>query len=126
MSKKSFDQKASAYWGVIRHNPSISSNAIGRRYKDTAFGMRKSDRDSLVRELKDAVEFNKRMANSNAEQSTKKRLKKETYQAAKRTSAYGRRKYPPKHLDEKLRQMIIKTFKLFREDEYTEFYEEES
>lgn len=56
-TKKSYDQKAAVYWSIIKANPKTSANAIGRRYKGTLFGMRKRDRNDLVKELKWAARF---------------------------------------------------------------------
>ena len=66
---KSYNQKAQAYFNIIFANPKASANEIGRRYAGTELGMRKQDRNDLVKAIKEQLNqresFIEKMTNSN-------------------------------------------------------------
>lgn len=53
MGRKSYSQKCAAYAAIIKANPYISANEIGRRYAGTDLAMRKQDRNDFVKGYKD-------------------------------------------------------------------------
>lgn len=93
---KSFDQKAAAYWAILKANPNTSGNAIDARYRNTELGLRRQESLSLTKELKKAVELRTRNANSDMRPATQKRVNKGAYNAAKRQSMGGVRRDPYK------------------------------
>lgn len=93
---KSFDQKAAAYWAIIKAKPDTSATSIYKRYRHTGMGMRKQESLSLTKELKKAVELRSRNANSDMTLATQKRVNKGAYNAAKRQSIGGVRRDPYK------------------------------
>lgn len=128
---KSYNQKAAAYWSIIKANPSISANAIGRKYStpkgaaNHPLSMKKQDRNDLVKSLKQANIFRLKMLNSNAFPKTKDRTIKGIYQAAKHETRRYTRKYPlkPHQIRRTILQTISDTFGgNFDIDEYSEFY----
>lgn len=96
---KSYAQKTAAYAAVIRANPGISANEIGRRYQGTELGMRKQDRNDFVKEYKGQLteekQFKNYMKNSDMTKETQNKLSKEAerrgYRYAKNTTRKGDR-----------------------------------
>lgn len=97
---KSYAQKAQAYFAVISANPKVSANEIGRRYAGTELGMRKQDRNDLVKAIKEQLnqraEFINKMNNSNIKPETVKKLSKESKRIAYNYAKKSTRKSKPK------------------------------
>lgn len=125
MREKSYAQKAAVYYSVIRANPKTSANSLGRRYAGTNLSLRKQDRNDLVKALKDAVEYDTRLENSDAIPQTKTRLKGVMYLKAKHQTRYTQRKNPDpvKVKRRTIREVINDTFTFgSKPTDRTEFY----
>lgn len=97
---KSYNQKAQAYFNIIFANPKVSANEIGRRYAGTELGMRKQDRNDLVKAIKEQLNqresFIEKMTNSNMNPKTIKKLSKESKRMAYNYAKKSTRKAQPK------------------------------
>lgn len=88
---KSYAQKCAAYAAVIKANPDISANELGRRYQGTDLSMRKQDRNDFVKgfkaELTQKAAFKGKIENSDMTAATRAKLlkivDKRAYSAAK-------------------------------------------
>ena len=63
---KSYNQKAAVFWSIFKSNPKVTGAEIQRRYKGTAFSMRKADILDLLKNFRETKEY------KSAKQSTKK------------------------------------------------------
>lgn len=123
--EKSYSQKAAVYYSVLKANPTVSANAIGKRYGGTPLSMRKQDRNDLVKSLKDGIEFDARLKNSDALDATRARLKGVMYQKAKRQTRYSQNKRPDPVGEKRrtIREVINDTFTFgSKPTDETEFY----
>lgn len=129
----SYAKKTAAYAAVIRANPNISANEIGRRYKGTKLGMRKQDRNDFVKnfkeQLKQEAQYKDYMKNSDMSDSTRKRLSKEAekqaYKYAKNTTRKGERLNEKKIIYKPVSSLENKTFARIppqNRGDFTEFY----
>lgn len=99
MKMASYAKRTSIYASVLRANPDISANEIGRRYAGTEYAMRKQDRNDFVKRFKEqlthAAEYKKNIANSDMSKVTQERLGKTAdrvaYKHAKSTTRKGKR-----------------------------------
>ena len=124
---KTYDQKAAVYWSVIKANPKISANAIGRRYAGTPNKMRKEDRNELVRSLKDAVEYKNLINKSDIHPEAKARMTAKAFRGARQSTQKGHKIHPTKRGFPRrtMRQTIIDTFGIdTKPDDNIEFYNE--
>lgn len=123
LKPKSYDQKAAAYWSILKSNPNTSANAIGRRYHRTPLSMRKQDRNDLVKAFKDALDYETRILNSNVLPQTKTKFSKGLlgdgtktkdipYYWAKRETRYSLKRRPLAKYEQMrtVRQTIQETF----------------
>jgi len=109
VKSKTYAQKCAVYASVIKANPGISANEIGRRYHNTPLGMRKEDRNGFVgtfaKQHAEAENFKASIKNSDMSKTTQDRLnsvaKRMSYKNAKFSTKQGDKinkdggKYPP-------------------------------
>ena len=92
----SYAQKCAAYFNIIKANPNISANEIGRRYAGSAYGMKKQDRNDFVKlakdQLKQGEDFKKQLANSNLPKQTQAKMAKITGRTAYKYAKNSTRK----------------------------------
>jgi len=95
----SYAKKTAIYASVLRANPKVSANEIGRRYAGTQYAMRKQDRNDFVKgfkeQLKQAAGYKKNISNSDMSKVTQERLGKAAdslaYKHAKSATRKGKR-----------------------------------
>lgn len=129
---KSYAQKAQAYFAILSANPKTSANEIGRRYAGTELGMRKQDRNDLVKLIKEQLnqraEFINKMNNSNMKPETIKKLSKESkriaYNYAKKNTRRSKPKLKEGQIIRSVKSLEQNVFGKYRPDAtgYYEFY----
>lgn len=130
--KISYAKKLAVYASVLKADPSISANALGRRYAGTAYALRKQDRNDFVKlfkqQLKESSEFKSALQSSDMTETTKKKLVKIADQNAYLHAKHNTRKSlreDPKKIDYKpVRDLGKRTFNRFGgyTRDYYEFY----
>jgi len=129
---KSYNQKAQAYFAIISANPKITANAIGKRYTGTELGMRKQDRNDLVKAIKEQLNqresFIQKMTNSNMKPETLKKLsaasKHMAYNYAKKSTRKAQPKLKEGQIISSVRSLEQRVFGKYRPDSngHYEFY----
>lgn len=130
---KSYAQKCAAYAAVIKANPGISANELGRRYQGTELGMRKQDRNDFVKgykqQLNDKAEFLKNINNSDMTKGTKKKMEKmadrTAYKYAKNNTRKGQKANKDGIIYKNVKDLEKRTFNRipnFGDGAFIEFY----
>ncbi len=133
MTQKSYAQKCAAYAAVIKANPDISANELGRRYAGTELAMRKQDRNDFVKgyraENAQADYFKASMKNSDMTDKTRLRLSrmadKTAYTFAKNNTRKGQGLNTKKIIFPNVKALENRTFNRVPKhgpDSYVEFY----
>lgn len=130
---KSYAQKCAAYALVLKSNPGLSANELGRRYQGTDLGMRKQDRNDFVKgykqQLADKTEFIKNISNSDMTDGTKKKMEKmadrTAYKFAKNNTRRGQKANTENIIYKNVKDLERRTFNRipnFGDGAYIEFY----
>jgi len=118
----SYAQKCAAYAQVIKANPNISANELGRRYDKTPYGMKKQDRNDFVKEykqqLKEGEDFKKQLANSNLPKQTQAKMAKITaktaYKYAKNSTRKAKSKQGPDIINSSVADLKARTLNRYK------------
>ena len=118
----SYAQKCAAYFNIIKANPNISANEIGRRYDKTPYGMKKQDRNDFVKLAKDQLKqgeaFKKQLANSNLPKQTQAKMAKITaktaYKYAKNSTRKAKSKQGPDIINSSVADLKARTLNRFK------------
>ena len=90
---RSYFQKLATYRAYMVAHPEASNTAIYKHYEGTSNGMRKTDFLKAAKPLREVAAFDARNKNSDMHKSTREKLHKAAYRAARTQTDRGRREY---------------------------------